>query len=280
MARTKTTSSDERAEAPYVSLWRLAKGALAPPPGRGRIALALAYGLIVHLLFTVAVVAMIWAMFFGMSRSFGIVPSPYSWVVNGLLLAQFPLVHSALLNGWGGRLLRFLAPDRHAGTLSTTLYAIVASAQLALLFLLWTPSGVIWWQAEGWAFYGIAAAYCTAWLLLIKASYDAGAEVQAGALGWMSLLQNIKPKFPDMPVTGLFRLIRQPIYVSFALTLWTVPIWTPDQLLVAVVLTTYCLLAPRLKERRFQARYGQRFEQYKAHVPYAMPCPWRRTEND
>jgi protein-S-isoprenylcysteine O-methyltransferase Ste14 len=74
-----------------------------------------------------------------------------------------------------------------------------------------------------------------------------------------------------MPTQGLFRLIRQPIYVAFALTLWTPPVWTPDQLVLAISLTAYCLLAPRLKERRFAARYGSRFERYRADVPYVLP---------
>jgi protein-S-isoprenylcysteine O-methyltransferase Ste14 len=74
-----------------------------------------------------------------------------------------------------------------------------------------------------------------------------------------------------MPTGGLFRLVRQPIYVAFALTLWTVPVWTPDQLALAVSFTAYCLLAPRLKEKRFAARYGDRFHRYRATVPYALP---------
>ena len=92
-------------------------------------------------------------------------------------------------------------------------------------------------------------------------------ELQIGALGLMSLLQNIPVRFPDMPQGGLFRLIRQPIYVAFALTLWTVPVWTPDQLALAVIFTTYCLLAPRRKERRFCLIHGDRFRAYQAHVP-------------
>ena len=74
-----------------------------------------------------------------------------------------------------------------------------------------------------------------------------------------------------MPTQGLFRLIRQPIYVAFALTLWTPPVWTPDQLVLAISFTAYCLLAPRLKERRFATRYGARFEHYRATVPYVLP---------
>ncbi len=256
---------------PFMRLFRLALGTLRPPRGRGRIALAFTYGVVCHTIFALAVLAMITAMFFGMSASLGQVPAPWSYLANAALILQFPLAHSVLLSGRGRRILTRLAPGKHADTLSTTTYAIIASVQLLALFALWTPSGVIWWQAEGAAFVLLCLLYTTAWLLLIKASYDAGAEVQSGALGWMSLAQNIKPVFPDMPTGRLFRIVRQPIYVAFALTLWTVPVWTPDQLAVAVILTIYCLAAPKMKEKRFQCRYGPRFEAYKSQVPYAVP---------
>ena len=252
-------------------LVRLIGAALRPPAGAGRIALALTMGALCHALFAAAVLAMIAAMFFGMSESFGTVPWPWAMLANAALIAQFPLAHSALLTGPGGRFLARLIPGPHGATLATTTYALIASAQLLALFALWTPSGIVWWRAEGAAFWTICAVYAASWLLLIKASFDAGAEVQSGALGWMSLMARIRPRFPDMPTRGVFRLIRQPIYVAFALTLWSVPVWTPDQLALALSYTAYCLLAPRLKERRFAARYGERFARYRAEVPYAIP---------
>lgn len=189
----------------------------------------------------------------------------------GALIVQFPLAHSLLLTGLGGRLLARLIPGPHGQALVATTYAIIASAQLLALFALWTPSGIVWWRAEGVAFWLVSAAYATSWLILLKASFDAGAEVQSGALGWMSLLARIRPVFPDMPTLGLFRLIRQPIYAAFALTLWTPPVWTPDQLALAISFTAYCLFAPRLKERRFAVRYGARFDRYRTEVPYMLP---------
>lgn len=249
----------------------LVAGALRPPPGAGRIALALALGILCHSLFAAAVLAMMAAMFFGMSESFGTVPWPWALLANAALILQFPLAHSLFLTGPGGRVLARLIPGTHGPVLATTTYAIIASAQLLSLFALWTPSGIVWWRAEGSMFWAISAAYAASWLLLLKASFDAGAEVQSGALGWMSLMARKPPVFPDMPTAGLFRLIRQPIYVAFALTLWTVPVWTPDQLALAICYTGYCLLAPRLKERRFAQRYGSRFDAYRAHVPYAVP---------
>ncbi|MFN4157605.1 MAG: methyltransferase family protein [Gemmobacter sp.] len=259
-------------------LLALAGAALRPPPGLGRIAIALTLGLVCHALFAVAVLAMIAAMFFGLSESLGRVAWPWAALANLALVVQFPLAHSLLLTGPGGRWLARAVPGPHGATLATTTYAIIASAQLLALFALWTPSGIIWWRAEGAAFWAITAAYAASWLLLIKASFDAGAEVQSGALGWMSLIARIRPVFPDMPTRGLFRLIRQPIYVAFALTLWTVPVWTPDQLVLAVCYTAYCLLAPRLKERRLAARHGAAWQRYRAEVPYALPrlAPVRR----
>lgn len=256
---------------PLQRLLRLVHGALRPPPGTARILLAYGYGILCHTLFGAAILSMGVAVFFGMSKSFGQVPASWSYVVNGALILQFPLAHSLLLTRRGGSALGKLAPAPHAGVLSTTTYAIVASVQLLLLFTLWTPSGVIWWQAEGAALVLTAVAFAATWLLLIKAIYDAGIEVQSGALGWMSLAMNKAPVFPDMPTGGLFRIIRQPIYVAFALTLWPVAVWTPDQLVVAVSLSAYCLLAPRLKERRYAKRYGARFDAYRAQVPYALP---------
>ena len=256
---------------PFGRLLLLVLGLLRMPPGFGRISIAFSYGVTCHFIFALAVGAMIVAMFFGMSESLGRVPEPWSYVTNGVLALQFPIVHSLLLSARGSRLLKWFAPADYARTLSTTTYAMVASIHLLMLFTLWTPSGVVWWRAEGTFFYVICALYTVSWLLLIKASYDAGAEVQSGALGWMSLAQDKKPVFPEMPTMGLFRIIRQPIYVSFALTLWTVPVWTPDQLALAMTLTAYCLLAPKLKENRFEKRYGARFRAYQRQVPYVIP---------
>jgi hypothetical protein len=130
-------------------------------------------GILCHSLFALAVLAMMARMFFGMSAAFGKVPWPWALLANVALIVQFPLAHSLLLTGPGGRLLVRLIPGPHGPALATTTYAIIASAQLLSLFGLWTPSGIIWWRAEGSLFWAISAAYAASWLLLLKASFDA-----------------------------------------------------------------------------------------------------------
>ena len=220
---------------------------------------------------------MVIAMFFGMSRSLGTVPAPYSWIANAALIAQFPLVHSALLTNRGRRLLARLAPRGTGTTLATTTFATIAALQVLALFALWSPSGTVWWQPHGAALVVLVVMYATSWLLLGKSMMDAGLALQTGSLGWIAMLRRRQPVYPVMPQTGLFRLTRHPIYVSYALTLWTVPNWTPDQLVIALVFTAYCVRAPLLKEARFRRMYGSAFDDYARGVPYWLPRPGFRT---
>ena len=133
-------------------LLNLIKAAFYPPAGILRILLALSFGFVCHAVFAAAILAMITAMFFGLSESLGTVPWPWAILANLILIVQFPLAHSVLLSKRGGRLLRWLMPGPHGDTLATTTYAIIASAQLLALFAFWTPSGIVWWRTEGAAF--------------------------------------------------------------------------------------------------------------------------------
>jgi protein-S-isoprenylcysteine O-methyltransferase Ste14 len=238
-----------------------------------RPATALFYGALCHACFALGVGTMVVMMFFGMSRSLGALEAPWNWIANITLLAQFPVMHSFLLTGRGRAVLARLAPAGTGAALSTTTYVTIASLQIFALFALWSPSGEIWWQAEGASLALMTALYATAWLLLGKAMADAGMSLQTGSLGWMALLRNKRPVYPKMPERGLFRLSRQPIYVTFTLTVWTVPTWTLDQLVVAITLTLYCLIGPLFKEARFRRIYGSAFDDYARRVPYWLPWP-------
>lgn len=243
----------------------------ATSPGRQR--LALVYGLACHSLFAAGVAAMIYSMYFGLTRGAVHLSSPWNWLVDVLLLVQFPVMHSFLLSTPGRKWLNRLAPDGLGGILATTTYVVVASLQLLCLFLLWSPSGRIYWQAHGLLRGGLSLLYGLSWLLVARAMRDAGLGIQMGWLGWKAVYDGQPPRYGQMPQQGLFRYTRQPIYLAFCLTLWTVPTWTPDQLVLAVWFSLYCLVGPLFKERRYRQRYGQQFEDYRAEVPYFLPRP-------
>jgi protein-S-isoprenylcysteine O-methyltransferase Ste14 len=202
-------------------------------------------------------------------------PGPWAIAADVLLLLQFPIVHSLLLTGPGRRLLAALSPVGHGRTLAITTYAILSSAQLLSTFWLWSPSGIVWHRASGWTGIGQWALFVGAWAFLQKALWDAGLAVHSGAAGWLALLRGRAIDWGRLPTTGLFALCRQPIYLGFALVLWTAPVWTPDWLALTLVWSLYCVVGPRWKEARWERQFGLRFVAYRETVPYLLPRMFR-----
>ena len=84
--------------------WGGSQFSFIPAPtetSRTHRATAIAYGIVCHTLFVVGVGTMIVAMFFGMSRSFGRVPTSWGALTNAMLLIQFACVHSLLMSPFG-----------------------------------------------------------------------------------------------------------------------------------------------------------------------------------
>jgi protein-S-isoprenylcysteine O-methyltransferase Ste14 len=227
--------------------------------------------IVCHVSFLAAIAAMLVSLWNGMQLGVGPLHGAAAFAANLALLLQFPLLHSWLLRERGRRAMAQIVPGPHGRTLTTTTFATIASWQLLATFMLWSPSGVTLWEPHGpWRF-AFVVPFAAAWLFLVKALSDGGLALQSGALGWRALWRGERPRFGGLPTTGTFALCRQPIYFGFALTLWTGPVWTLDHLFVALVWSTYCLVGPLAKERRFAAIYGDAFAAYRERVPYFLP---------
>jgi protein-S-isoprenylcysteine O-methyltransferase Ste14 len=246
-------------------------GVASSEPAWRRRSLALLSGLLCHGTFLAAVSAMLLGLHGGLTAGRGSLSGPAAWAANAALALQFPLVHSFLLTERGRRLLARAFGGRHGRTLAPTTYAWSAALQILATFALWSPSGTVWWQPSGGALLGMRLLYAGAWLFLGKALLDGGLGLQTGWIGWTALWRGERTRFPTLPTAGLFALCRQPIYLGFALTLWTGPVWTPDRLLLATIWSAYCLLGPLAKERRFLRLHGEAFATYRRRVPYMLP---------
>jgi len=233
--------------------------------------IALVYGLACHLSFAVGIAAMIASIYTGLRLGRGPFTGAAALAFDLLLLAQFAFLHSFLLTGRGAKLLARLAPAALGRDLGTTSFATISSLQLLLTFAAWSPIGAVWWEPHGALRIAVTAAYAASWLFLLKAMADAGLGVQTGFLGWGSVVRGRTPRHRPFEPRGTFRYVRQPIYLAFALTLWTGPVWTPDHLLLAAGWTLYCLVGPALKERRYLRRHGDAFARYRRLVPYWLP---------
>jgi methanethiol S-methyltransferase len=248
--------------------------AKSPASGEGvfeRRFTAVVAALVCHTTFVVAVGAMFVGLWNGMGVGVGPFHGSSAWIANALLLLQFPLFHSLALSSRGRAFMARLVPRGHGRTLAPTTFAAFAALQALVTFGLWSPSGVELWRPEGAWYWAWVVPYAGAWIFLLMALRDGGIGLQSGAIGWQALWAGRAPRFGGMPTSGTFAICRQPIYLGFALTLWTGPVWTADHLFIALVWTAYCAIGPILKERRFRARYGAAFEDYRASTPYFLP---------
>lgn len=243
-----------------------------PPAYSPRIRLvALSYGVLCHGLFALAITAMVGNLYVGIQAGLG-PRGAVAWLWNLALLAQFPLLHSALLTPRGRALLRRLAPRAVGSTLDTTLYATVAAAQVLAIFALWSPLPHGRWTAPDGLAAVLTTGFALSWLALLKAMAEAGMGVQIGATGWLAIWRQRRPRYPrTFAQTGLHALLRHPIYAAFALVLWTGPHWSVDRLLLAVPLSLYCLFGPRLKEARYRARYGTAYTEHLSRTGLVAP---------
>ena len=232
---------------------------------------AICYGAFCHLIFLVAGLSMFFTILTGFTYSFGTLSGLGSLSANIFLLLQFPIGHSFFLTNKGMKFLDLLAPKDYAKTLRTTIYASLASLQLIALFIFWSPSNMVVWNVDYPLNLFMVMLNLLSWTLLTISSIQAGYQLQTGSLGWVSLYKNEMLRYPSMPKTGLFSLIRQPIYFSFCLVLWSSPMMTLDLFIVAVSYSCYCFFGPFFKELRFRRLYGQEFESYKSRTPYFLP---------
>jgi protein-S-isoprenylcysteine O-methyltransferase Ste14 len=238
---------------------------------RGRIVFAILFGILTHATFACSVGVMVKGLYYGLATGIGRFHGWPAFGANAILLAQFPLLHSYFLTAGGRKLMAKLAPAEIGKDLVPTTFVLIASLQLLLVFGLWSPSGLTLYTAHGATLWLSCALFIASWLFLLKALADAGLGLQTGFAGWLSVVRGKPLEYGPFPTRGLFRFSRHPVYLGFALVLWTAPIHTVDGAALAVLWTIYCLIAPRRKERRYLSWYGEPYARYRASVPYFLP---------
>ena len=236
-----------------------------------RITTALVWGSACHGLFALAIPLLAIALHEGWSEGEPRLHGLLAVLANALLVLQFPLLHSFLLSRHGRSTLERCAPFGLGRDLAPTTFGIVASLQILAVVALWSPSGVVLFEARGASRVLFELLFVASWLFLVRALWDAGIALQTGFVGWSAVLRGHKPRFKPFPRHGFFAACRQPVYLAFATTLWTGPVLTLDRLVLALVWTTYCVVGPRLKERRYLARHGALYAAYQREVPYLIP---------
>jgi protein-S-isoprenylcysteine O-methyltransferase Ste14 len=231
-----------------------------------------AYGVACHLLFLATFVYM--AGFVGnflVSKSIdATVPGPVGTaiLIDVLLLGLFALQHSVMARPAFKRIWTRVIPD----PIERSTYVLLSCAVTFLVMWQWRGIDQVVWDIQHPILRGLLwGAFATGWLLVPVATllinhFDLFGTRQV----WLYLRGEAYSALP-FRVPSLYKHVRHPLYVGWAIAFWATPTMTAGHLLFAVVLTGYMGVAALIEERDLIAHFGRQYEEYRRVVPMFIP---------
>jgi methanethiol S-methyltransferase len=234
------------------------------------------YGVACHLMFlgTFAYMAAFVGNFLVSKSIDSAVPGPTSKaiLIDVLLLALFAVQHSVMARPAFKRVWTRIIPE----PIERSTYVLVSNAVTFLLMWQWRGIDQVVWNAEHPMLRGLLwGLFAIGWLLVFLASllinhFDLFGTRQV----WFYLRGRDYQSLP-FRVPSLYKHVRHPLYIGWAIAFWATPTMTVGHLLFAGILTGYMGLAALVEERDLIAYFGGQYEEYRRTVP--MFIPWRKT---
>ena len=195
-------------------------------------------------------------------------PVAVAVLVNVALLGLFAVQHSVMARPAFKRRWTKIVPK----PVERSTFVLFASAVLALLLWQWRPiGGVVWSVTDPVVASVLYAVFAIGWGVLLAATFLINHFELFGLAQVWRFLRGVEPAPVKFRTPGLYRWVRHPIYLGFALAFWATPLMTVGHLLFAVASTLYIVLGVRLEERDLVREFGAVYLSYRKRVPMLVP---------
>jgi protein-S-isoprenylcysteine O-methyltransferase Ste14 len=182
-----------------------------------------------------------------------------AFTVNLSLLIAFALSHSLMARSSfkNAFLRRFPEP------MLRSTYTLTAALMLSLLMWLWRPIPAVIWQVDSPAANRLLIGLGIAgWVLAAVAYYSVGHLQLLGLRQAYRKFRGQPAVEDDLVTTGIYRHLRDPMYLGFAIGMLATPLMTAGRLLLSAGLILYIVIGARYERRDLLARYGDRYVRY------------------
>jgi protein-S-isoprenylcysteine O-methyltransferase Ste14 len=120
---------------------------------------------------------------------------------------------------------------------------------------------------------GITALFWAGWIVTLLAAAATNQLEMTGLRQILDAVQDRPRRDLTLTTSGLYRIVRHPIYVGTIVAFWATPEMTFGHLLFAVGATAYTLLGTVLEERDLVRIFGDGYRDYQRRIRMLLPFP-------
>ncbi len=194
---------------------------------------------------------------------------PGAWLgpalVDVLLFTVFALHHSALARTRMRELVRRTLPDY----LERATYTWVASLLFIAVCWWWQPVPGIGYRLTGFWWWAGVAVQVTG-LLITQLGSSAIDPLDLAGIRQVLRAPHGSPAHMPLRTTGVYALVRHPIYLGWILLVFGTPSLTGTRLVFAAISTLYLAIAVPWEERELVGTFGAEYRAYQDRVRWRM----------
>lgn len=197
--------------------------------------------------------------------------TPMAVSINIALMLLFGLQHSIMARpGFKSWLTRLLPPAAERAT-----FVLMSSIALGLMIFGWQPLEGTLWRTEGTVAVVLYGLNFLAWGFAFAATYMIDHFDLFGMKQAWRHFRDHPPESDTFTTSAAYSLMRHPLQSGIFFGLWIVPVMSYSHLLLSLGLTAYIIIGTRFEERDLVRVFGQRYIEYRKHVPMLLPRIFR-----
>lgn len=195
-------------------------------------------------------------------------PVAVAVVIDLVLIAMFGLQHSVMARQGFKKSWTRIVPLQA----ERSVYVLVASLMLIILFLFWRPIPGTVWDARGTALeMPLWLGFAAGWGIVLLSTFLLNHFELFGLQQAWFHGQGRTAAAPQMRQPLFYKWVRHPLYSGFFLAFWSTPIMTYGHLLLAAGMSAYMLIGIRHEERDLVGLFGKDYEDYRQSAGMLTP---------
>jgi protein-S-isoprenylcysteine O-methyltransferase Ste14 len=188
--------------------------------------------------------------------------------IDVVLIALFGIQHSVMARQGFKRAWTRIVPV----PAERSVYVLIASLVLIVLFTFWRPIDGTLWDARGTALeLPLWVAFAAGWGIVLLSTFLLNHFELFGLQQAWFHMRGRQAEPPQLRQPLFYKWVAHPLYSGFFLAFWATPVMSYGHLLLALGMSAYMLIAIGYEERDLVGHYGDEYVSYRKGVGKLIP---------